>query len=111
MPSSSPGRPRLAVFVVVIASVAGSVGRARAVDAIRPPVADAVADVYVPVDPGDIHLVGGTLADRMKVNLEERLLQVDEKALTDGFTHRPGSHPWIGEHAGKFLHAAAWTYR
>ena len=29
-----------------------------------------------------------------------------------GYRKRPGSHPWIGEHVGKWLHAAtlAWAY-
>lgn len=74
------------------------------------PVTDKIPDKYTPVPYADQHLTGGIIADRMKVNLEERLLHVDEHALLDGFTHRPGSHPWIGEHAGKFLHAAANTY-
>src|SRR5205807_1783679 len=39
-----------------------------------------------------------------------RLLHVDENGLIGGFQKRPGSHPWIGEHVGKFLHAAANTY-
>ncbi|HZZ44798.1 MAG TPA: beta-L-arabinofuranosidase domain-containing protein [Tepidisphaeraceae bacterium] len=73
-------------------------------------VQDKVPDKYIPVPYADEHITGGILADRMKVNLEERLLNVDEKAILEGFTHRPGSHPWIGEHAGKFLHAAANTY-
>ena len=29
-----------------------------------------------------------------------------------GFQKHPGSHPWIGEHVGKFLHVAGnmWAY-
>lgn len=69
-----------------------------------------VPDRYTPVAYDQQHITAGLLADRMKVNLEQRLLKVDEKALVDGFIHRPGSHAWIGEHAGKFLHAAAATY-
>ena len=56
--------------------------------------------------------IDGILGDRMRVNLEGRLLHVDEKALIDCFEHRPGPQDWAGEHAGKFLHAAAntWLY-
>lgn len=49
----------------------------------------------------------GLLGQRMKTNLEGRLLRVDEAALLDGFRHRPGKQEWIGEHVGKFLDAAA----
>src|SRR5262249_35031629 len=40
------------------------------------------------------------------------LLAVDEAALLEGFRHRPGAQAWIGEHVGKWLHAAtlAWAY-
>src|SRR6476620_11546207 len=71
---------------------------------------DKVADKYATVPLDQQHLTSGMLAERINVNLEQRLLKVDEHALVDGFVHRPGSHPWIGEHAGKFLHAAANTY-
>ncbi len=47
----------------------------------------------------------------MRVNLEGRLLHVDEKGLIEGFQHRPGKQDWIGEHAGKFLDAAANTWQ
>jgi hypothetical protein len=38
---------------------------------------------------------------------ERQLLLKDEEALLAGFEKRPGSHPWIGEHVGKWLDAAA----
>jgi len=43
----------------------------------------------------------------------ERLAQVDLEPLLDGFRKRPGAHPWIGEHIGKWMHAAtlAWSQR
>jgi hypothetical protein len=72
---------------------------------------DKVADVYQLPELGSIK-IGGMLGDRMKVNLEQRLLNVDEAGILGGFQKRPGSHPWIGEHVGKFLHAAVntWLY-
>src|SRR5262245_38673320 len=53
-------------------------------------VQDKVQDVYVPADPGDVQ-IDGVLGSRMKINLEKRLLQVDEAALLGGFQKRPGS--------------------
>jgi len=56
--------------------------------------------------------ISGFLHERM-LNLEKNwLLKRDEGALLGGFQHRPGSHPWIGEHVGKWLHASslAWSY-
>ena len=76
-----------------------------------PAVSDRIADQFVPASYGD-QQIGGILGDRMAVNLNGRLLHVDEQALLQGFRHRPGEQAWCGEHAGKFLHAAAntWLY-
>jgi DUF1680 family protein len=48
----------------------------------------------------------------MQVNHDARLLTLDTAPLLEGFQKRPGRHEWIGEHVGKFLHAAcnAWAY-
>ncbi len=45
-------------------------------------------------------------------NATNRLLTVDTEPLLAGFRHKPGVHPWIGEHVGKWMHAAtlAWAY-
>ena len=76
-----------------------------------PLVADKIADQFTPAA-FERQRIEGILGDRMRVNLEGRLLRVDEKALIDCFQHRPGPQEWSGEHAGKFLHAAAnaWVY-
>jgi DUF1680 family protein len=76
-----------------------------------PVVADKIADQFIPAS-FERQRIEGILGDRMRVNLEGRLLRVDEKALLDCFQHRPGPQDWAGEHAGKFLHAAAntWLY-
>ncbi len=81
----------------------------RLADAPKPTVADAVKDRFVPA-PYDTQKIRGLLGERMRVNLEGRLLRVNEAALVAGFRKRPGSHPWIGEHIGKFLDAAAHTW-
>jgi DUF1680 family protein len=43
---------------------------------------------------------------RSAASITNRLEQVDLDRLVDGFRHRPGRHPWDGEHVGKWLHAA-----
>lgn len=55
--------------------------------------------------------LGGWLGQRVRLNATRRLLNVDTEPLLAGFRHKPGSHPWIGEHVGKWLHAAtlAWA--
>jgi hypothetical protein len=70
-----------------------------------------VADRFVPAAL-DTQRIDGLLGERMRVNLEGRLLHVDEKGLIDCFQHRPGPQAWAGEHAGKFLDAASntWLY-
>jgi DUF1680 family protein len=79
---------------------------------VRRPVVEAkVADRFAPA-PYDRQRVDGLLGARMRANLDARLLRVDEPRLLAGFRHRPGEQEWIGEHAGKFLDAAAntWAY-
>jgi DUF1680 family protein len=84
--------------------LAGQTPRAAAVP-------DKVADRFVPA-PYAGQRIEGLLGDRMRVNLEGRLLHLDETRVLKGFAQRPGEQDWIGEHAGKFLHAAAntWLY-
>jgi len=76
-----------------------------------PVVPDKTADRFVPA-PYAGQRIEGILGDRMRVNLEGRLLHLDETRVLKGFQQRPGEQDWIGEHAGKFLHAAAntWLY-
>lgn len=76
-----------------------------------PAVAAVIADKFTSA-PFAQQQVGGILGDRMRINLEGRLLHVDEKGILDCFRHRPGPQEWAGEHAGKFLDAAAntWLY-
>src|ERR1035441_10538186 len=62
-----------------------------------PVVPDKVADQFVPAQ-YDGQRIEGILGERMRVNLEGRLLHVDEKAILKGFQQRPGEQDWIGEH-------------
>ena len=67
-------------------------------------------DALAPFAPADVTLTG-FLGERVAAN-EAHLLAVDLEPLLAGFRHRPGVHPWIGEHIGKWLHAAslAWQH-
>jgi DUF1680 family protein len=55
--------------------------------------------------------LGGWLGARVDANARNRLLHVDVAPLLAGFQKKPGTHPWIGEHVGKWMHAAtlAWA--
>ncbi|MBT9594397.1 MAG: glycoside hydrolase family 127 protein [Vitreoscilla sp.] len=66
----------------------------------------ALADAVELSAPSAVRL-GGWLGGRVALNAGKRLLDVDTEPLLAGFRHKPGSHPWIGEHVGKWLHAAA----
>jgi DUF1680 family protein len=68
-------------------------------------------DAAEALSPAAIH-VAGWLGARIDVNEKNRLLVVDTEPLLAGYHKKPGSHPWIGEHVGKWMHAAtlAWAY-
>ncbi len=67
-----------------------------------------VADACSLLEPGAVRLFG-LLGERYDASLANRLLRADEAELLGGFRHRPGSQAWIGEHVGKWLHAATLT--
>ncbi len=70
-----------------------------------------VADRFTPADPGAVQLQG-FLGERCQKNERARLLTKNETELLGGFQQRPGKQAWVGEHVGKWLHAAtlAWRY-
>ena len=74
----------------------------------RKPVADPIsprlADRANLLVPQDIE-VSGWLGSRIASNGQGRLAPMDTTPLLAGFKQRPGSHPWIGEHVGKYLDA------
>jgi DUF1680 family protein len=87
-------------------SVRGAANRARGP---QPVVAERVSDRFKPL-PFEAQQLGGLLDDRIRINVQGRLLHVDEKAFCSPFTHRNSTGTfdaaWAGEHAGKFLDAA-----
>lgn len=68
-------------------------------------------DVFHPLSPARVTL-RGLLGQRVAANASRRLAEVDLEPLLAGFRRKPGSHPWIGEHIGKWMHAAAlaWSH-
>jgi DUF1680 family protein len=68
-------------------------------------------DAAEALPPSAVHL-DGWLGARITANATNRLMAVDTEPLLAGFRRKPGSHPWIGEHVGKWMHAAtlAWAY-
>ena len=68
-------------------------------------------DALQELSPAAIEL-HGWLGHRVALNEKNRLAQVDLEPLLAGYRHKPGTHPWIGEHIGKWMHAAtlAWAY-
>jgi hypothetical protein len=81
------------------------------VSAESPKVTAASPDVDEVLSPAAIH-IDGWLGARIDANESKRLLDVDTVPLLAGYHKKPGSHPWIGEHIGKWMHAAtlAWAY-
>ncbi|MHB0956637.1 MAG: glycoside hydrolase family 127 protein [Pirellulaceae bacterium] len=70
-----------------------------------------IPDVLHELSPADVQL-RGWLGQRVAANEANRLAQVDLEPLLAGYRQKPGTHPWIGEHIGKWMHAAtlAWVY-
>jgi DUF1680 family protein len=66
----------------------------------------AVSDKTFPVTPNAVE-ISGLLGERIRAHTVGRIMHIDEDVLLAGFRSRPGSHPWIGEHVGKWLHAAS----
>lgn len=71
----------------------------------KPIVRNKIQDAFIPVSFQN-QILQGYVGKRFTQNLEERLLKIDEDGIMSGYLQRPGNHPWIGEHAGKYLEAA-----
>ncbi|NOT95695.1 MAG: hypothetical protein HOP00_05255 [Nitrospira sp.] len=80
----------------------------QVVPGLRAAAHNAVTDEFISANSG--HITGDYLGDRMAINIKQRLLAVDIESFVRPFLQRPGAQEWVGEHAGKWLHAAvlAW---
>lgn len=102
--------PALASLFLVL--LCGAACVARALPAPQPDRAtSALPDLVSCLDPEAVR-VDGWLGARIDANIRQRLAVVDTAPLLAGYQRRPGTHSWIGEHVGKWLHAAtlAWRY-
>jgi DUF1680 family protein len=66
----------------------------------------AVPDKSMPFDLGNMSF-NGYLNDRLNANLTQRLLNIDETGILECYYNRPGKQAYVGEYAGKYLHAAS----
>ncbi|TLY94795.1 MAG: hypothetical protein E6K38_08390, partial [Gammaproteobacteria bacterium] len=106
---------RIAAASAVTLPSAGTPATTTRVEAANRPrapqfaVAEQVPEVFTSLPFGSQEL-RGALADRMRINVEGRLLRIDADACLSGFVRRDGAGSfdaaWVGEHAGKFLDAA-----
>jgi len=55
--------------------------------------------------------LNGYLGERLNANLNQRLLNIDEKGILECYYNRPGVQTWVGEYAGKYLHAASRVWK
>src|SRR5438093_12525699 len=97
-------------FAMPVLSVAVPAAADSAIKPVPYRAAAKLPDVLQMPEPNEVQ-VNGYLGARVLVNEKNRLLQVDEEPLLAGFRKRPGVQAWIGEHVGKWLHAAtlAWV--
>ena len=86
------------------------VAQAMPADVVKPAIADKVTFTFEPADIQATTYSDSWLHDRMQINVEKRLLTLDLDLLLEPFKHRPGVQWWVGEHIGKFLHAASYAY-
>ncbi len=77
---------------------------------VKPLVDNKIPSQSISFDLSKIQL-SGYLGDRITANINERLLNIDEKGILEGFYNRPGNQAWVGEYPGKYLHAAARAWR
>jgi len=90
------------VAMIAVLTVLGSLYAA--------PVREERPNVIAPVPPADVR-IGGYVGHRLDRNLRGILMHKDENALLQPFRERgPKQSAWIGEHIGKWLSAASWTY-
>jgi DUF1680 family protein len=106
--------PRTPLTIVALSLLAASLltgARAANVQPVAYRASAALPDAAHVLQPDQVRLTG-YLGSRVANNEKNRLLKVDEQRILAGFRKRPGEQAWIGEHVGKWLHAAtlAWVY-
>ncbi len=99
------------VLGCLLAAAALAAPGPRLADAPKPVVPDKIQDQFLAA-PLDRQRIDGILGQRLRANLEGRLLKVSETLLLSSYPTRTGTQGAGGENAGKFLDAAAatWAY-
>lgn len=54
--------------------------------------------------------MGGWLGNRFELNAKQRMMNVDLNQILAGYRKKPGEQAWVGEHIGKYIHAATLTW-
>src|ERR1017187_9518564 len=95
--------PRPMTRLLCLSPLIASAALAMPADPVAYRVEAKLADVVAPLEPSCVHL-GGWLGRRIDIN--------ESNPLLAAFRQKPGEQAWIGEHMGKWLHAAtlAWAY-
>jgi len=83
---------------------------AQQTDEVKPIVENKAEVAFVPADYRNTNYEGW-IHERMQINVEKRLLQLDLDMILNPFVNRPGVQWWDGEHVGKYLHAATYAWR
>ena len=105
---SSASRLLCAVFVLACSVAVLPVLAQTEPDGLARPRTAIVPDAVTLLSPAQVH-VTGVLGERYASSWKNWLLTINENELLDGYRHRPGKQAWVGEHVGKWLHAAALT--
>ena len=99
------------VFLLCLQAVLLPTAQALPPGVVEPVVENKVDLAFESADFGKTNYEGW-VHDRMQINVEKRLLTLDLDMILDPFANRPGPQWWVGEHVGKYLHAAsyAWSF-
>ena len=110
VPRHSRHRILLLVAAWIAAGQVGTFASAKTVERVPYQVPARLGDAVELLSPAEVQL-GGWLGQRVGVNESRRLVDTDLRPFLAGYHKKPGTHPWIGEHIGKWIHAAtlAWA--
>jgi DUF1680 family protein len=103
-------KPLAVIAIMGILAALPPVAQALPADVVKPAVEDKVEFAFEPADLRETTYGDSWIHDRMQINVEKRLLILDLDLLLEPFAQRPGVQWWVGEHIGKFLHAASYAY-
>ena len=104
-------KPLAVMAIIGILTAFTPVAQALPADIVKPAVEDNIEFAFEPADLQETTYGDSWIHDRMQINVEKRLLTLDLDLLLEPFAQRPGVQWWVGEHIGKFLHAASYAYR